>query len=509
VAVAVERLAAVRGASCVQGDGSLRTSTRRARSQRCLVSLSREMATLRTLSLRGNRHVLGRLSTSKPPSFTASRTFASESKVDPRFSKKVDPKFSEYLAQFCPDLNEKAIKAKIAAGNEDENPLFRFLRAFVPFYHDLYNQKKKDLGKLLGDKDIGDIQGFCVGDAHPENFGVLVNRDKKPRFSMNDVDDCGQGYVAADVLRFFTACRIGVSLKDKEFDAVISAYKLGISDGKGNDPPKCPDVEKMLEKKSKAWAGDVPLPKDQFGKKTGGLHIKPDEDMKVELLTGNDADKDIFKRLRKEVARRCYDNTTDDDIEFDAVRVDRDYGGSGGLERFLTVSCAKKDTLKDENILVLEFKQITLPGVFPLGFEHRSHEDRLNQAFDVEVDGKYPKMYQVWESDWDPEWDTSPRKPSPREIFQGYWPQASTFNKTYLLRPRYEALKGIKLKAKDPKKQVDLPSVVVYEAYALGQIHLAADNKDWIKAAKKIDNSDWVKATEAMVTLFDKAVPRE
>lgn len=73
---------------------------------------------------------------------------------------------------------------------------FRFFRSFAHAWH-----------LELSDVPSSRIPGgecFCLGDPHPDNFGV-VTFEQGPRYVFNDLDDAGPGRAALDALRYFTA----------------------------------------------------------------------------------------------------------------------------------------------------------------------------------------------------------------------------------------------------------------------------------------------------------------
>src|SRR5215510_4325387 len=126
------------------------------------------------------------------------------------------PGFSDVHALY-PELSEQAVREKI---NKASNPFFLY-RALVPLYY-----------KMLADGAVqalvpsGAAHGWCAGDAHPENFGALLQKDGSVVFSLNDMDDAGPCPLWADALRFFTA----VKLHDKhiDLDPLLNAYRDGV-----------------------------------------------------------------------------------------------------------------------------------------------------------------------------------------------------------------------------------------------------------------------------------------
>ncbi|MEO5347107.1 MAG: DUF2252 domain-containing protein [Magnetococcus sp. YQC-9] len=81
---------------------------------------------------------------------------------------------------------------------------------------------------------IRQFEGWCVGDAHPGNFGVLplypTSGDKKLVFTANDADDGTHGLPVYDILRLLT----GIHYLDVPYNPndLICAYLSGLSSGK-------------------------------------------------------------------------------------------------------------------------------------------------------------------------------------------------------------------------------------------------------------------------------------
>jgi hypothetical protein len=382
----------------------------------------------------------------------------------------------ELLRELSPDITVPQIRTKLDCTLEVPDSLFRFLRAFVAYYHYQYCNNRTTFASILGEKYHA-IEGYCVGDAHPENFGILVNSTNEIHFSMNDLDDSGRGYIAADALRFFTACMIGVSSVD--LSAVVEAYTAGVL---GGSAPECKAVQKMLKDAAKEFENGAPLPKlkkIELSKKKG--HIKGlVADPNIPALSADE--KTQFEQAF--VAAYCPSRGLDKDDVFDAVAEERLQGGSGGLLRFLTVGRAKGKE-NEEDIMLIEFKQIARPGIFPYHLEDRPANLRLAQTMSYEVAGGYHPWYKV-------------RMPSATDI--GF------LAVPYLMRPRFDALEGIDLTKVEAS---DLASIVMFEAFTLGCIHRNSDMMDapasndaWIDAVSNISTASWIAAATVMTNVF-------
>ncbi len=127
------------------------------------------------------------------------------------------PRFSDVRALY-PELSEPALCEKITSAED----AFHLYRALVPLYY-----------QMLADGAVPELvpseaaRGWCAGDAHPENFGALLQKDGSAVFSINDMDDAGPCPLWADALRFFTA----VTLHDGriDLDPLLNAYRDGVT----------------------------------------------------------------------------------------------------------------------------------------------------------------------------------------------------------------------------------------------------------------------------------------
>src|SRR5262249_53669375 len=126
------------------------------------------------------------------------------------------PGFSDVRTLY-PELSEQALREKITSAQD----AFHLYRALVPLYY-----------KMLADGAVPALvpsdasRGWCAGDAHPENFGVLLQKDGSGVFSSNDMDDAGPCPLWADALRFFTAVHLHNGHID--LDPLLNAYHDGV-----------------------------------------------------------------------------------------------------------------------------------------------------------------------------------------------------------------------------------------------------------------------------------------
>lgn len=132
-----------------------------------------------------------------------------------------------YLEGLYPHLKRRDLALKLSvAGDAGE---FMFFRSYIPYFYDLLRRLQAD-AQFPDLHGLESIDGWCVGDAHPENFGVVYCRagsnEHDLRFAMNDADDGGPGPLYADLLRFLTAVRL--MNQDLSLEPVINAYRQGL-----------------------------------------------------------------------------------------------------------------------------------------------------------------------------------------------------------------------------------------------------------------------------------------
>ncbi len=108
---------------------------------------------------------------------------------------------TERLARLYPQLSPAELREKIRVTRTP----FEFYRSFVALFYD-------ELGAtpLTGTTfaAIANDTGVCIGDAHPENFGVILNDRGESVFTVNDVDDATPGPIFSDFLRLLAGISI-------------------------------------------------------------------------------------------------------------------------------------------------------------------------------------------------------------------------------------------------------------------------------------------------------------
>lgn len=387
----------------------------------------RSVALIMTLFLITSSHVHGASKASIEPLQKA--LCAVVSKVSTR----------KHLQELNPWLTAAEIDAKIEACDSP----FMFMRAFVSSYYDLI--AKGIPGHAERFASLKKHQGWIVGDAHPENFGALLNDKGEAVFTMNDLDDFSRGPLYVDILRHLSAAR----LYDKEIDVkdVLKAYEKGL---KGKDWEYSKAVRKLLKKSEKR-----------------GLTIDPDRpDDAVSL-----------KAAEKEKLQNWVQDKLGSEFEFkSAYKRNRVQGGSGGLQRYELMLKYKAKSHYPEGLVPVELKELTIPSTFPIqNGELPSVESRIQQGLNVTLGEDASRVYRVVEFD----------------------------GKKMLMRPRWRGNIAPKL---DDLKEKRVEDTIEDEAYLLGSLHRksAKDVDAYLEAFKEIPKDVWDEESALIAKAFKK-----
>ncbi|MGE5087038.1 MAG: DUF2252 family protein [Bacillota bacterium] len=214
---------------------------------------------------------------------------------------------------------------------------FHFLRSYVDYF---YLLTQMNLASLPTVQSLENVPGWCVGDAHPENFGMLIQQDGRSIFTMNDMDDSGPCPVGLDLIRLMVSARL--YNPDTKIDKILSAYLQGVQ-GQGRDIPSA--IADMADKSRKK--GITPSPKKVSGNKI----IRNDN------MTEVSADEMAQIKSALQIFRNVLSPSTK---VLDVVATSKIGGGSGGLLRY--------EILLDNGgtQLHLEMKEEVTPSIAPV-----------------------------------------------------------------------------------------------------------------------------------------------
>ena len=342
------------------------------------------------------------------------------------------------LRRLYPDLSPQAFDRKLEAAKTP----FLFFRSFAPLYYRLFSGKLAALPESL--RRVTSQEGWCAGDAHPENFGVLVDDSGAPTFTINDADDSGPCPIAADLLRFLVATRIAApKLADRDS---LAELLDGYFDGTQGRLKFSKPVRRMLDEAE----GDTRF-SDSLEVTEGGKKIS-------RRVSGAELE-DVERALR-----HAYGEVS----VAEAHAYVKSGGGSGGLLRYRV-----RVRQGDENRSI-ELKTIARPSVFFLAPDR----DPVKGAPEENPARRVMRSLRLFQ-------------PSGISRFYAVEEIAGT---PMLLRPRYAAIASVELGdlARDDDPDAFI-KVFKDEAAVLGVLHARSTKNDGraIDALRGIPTRDW------------------
>lgn len=248
-------------------------------------------------------------------------------------------------------LNTEDFNLKLSGSLESS---LLFFRSFVNTYYTEMSQQKKS-----------SLKGTCFGDAHPENFGFILFGDKT-RFVFNDLDDSGQCSLEFDLLRYFVAASL--AFNDQQLSDLLLNHLLEVFENEGKrvaiDPGLIPSLSKKNKKILEKYTTQT-----TFKALPELLSLSPQEKQTL----GREVMKDpLFERV----------------TILDAVKVKRETGGSGGLDRYWLL-------IKDANTAldILELKELVSPGLSYLQPQPVQTPGQRIQMLKQDLWGETPRFY--------------------------------------------------------------------------------------------------------------------
>lgn len=319
---------------------------------------------------------------------------------------------------------------------------FHFVRSFVDYYYLLL---KANQDELYITKNFSTFAGLCVGDAHAENFGFLVQQNGASKFSVNDFDDFGPCPVAYDLYRFMMSSTLYDSTLD--IGRIFDMYMKGLT-GAQVAPPSV--IQNMLA--TSQSRGDGISPKK---------------------ITGSSLVRD---HLSSEVTPREHDAVRVALAAFapssqilDIVRTMKEGGGSAGMVRYEVLANI------GGQVRYLEFKEQAKASVYPVATAPLlDAKTKIFTALRVEQGAQASKLY-------------------------GY---TQVLGADMLIRPIFWGNVGVSLGS----SQEDDSDAIYFEAYTLGQIHRqsVSDLNGYIKALQTHDIGGWKSDVSAMAHFMSK-----
>lgn len=364
--------------------------------------------------------------------------------INPAFTKDKNPKSQTAIFQEK-ELSDTAYKFD-QNKLDDAKDVFQFLRTFVDYFYLVSKNNFKNIDTIQG---LISTEGWCVGDAHPENFGVLIKEKNALTFSHNDMDDSAPAPVIFDLYRLMVSSRLYDSSID--LTKMLLAYIAGL---KHTNYPVPSPIQEMFQKSKKN--GVLPS-KNKVSK---NVFIRTPEMLELPAsdfyLLGS-----IVEILKK--------NLEDGASLIDAVQTKKIGGGSGGLLRYeLLINNGGK-------LLHLELKTQVTPSLYPVASSIPSLAERIEQSLKVGQGIASSQLYKVIN-------------------FKG---------QEMLLRPKFSGNIGVSL---DKNSLPDNQDIIYYESYVLGGIHSRSivNSPNWVNLLQKVNKESLEKDVVAMTIFLNK-----
>jgi hypothetical protein len=327
---------------------------------------------------------------------------------------------------------------KIAASDDS----FHFLRSFVDYYYNLVAANKDKLNITK----VSSFSGWCVGDAHPENFGVLLQNNSSALFTMNDMDDFGPCPVAYDVLRLFVSSRL--YLPSIDLNALYQSYQQGLLSGKVIVPAS---IQAMIQaaQQTGTQVEAKKLNGNMFKRKSSMTEVTANEKKSI-----MDEVESLFKAESLKV--------------LDIVATSKVGGGSGGLSRYEVLCKTGKQFLH------LELKTLVAPGIQVIATGAIPPQaERMKDALIVEQGQNYSHYYDV----------------------------LNITGNTMLLRPKFAGNIGVDLTQASTTENTN---IILFEAYVLGRIHAeSVQAGSYLASLRNFSVAQLESDVNALTTLFN------
>lgn len=339
------------------------------------------------------------------------------------------------------DINYKFDQTKL----DESEDTFQFMRSFAGYYYGII---AKNTNSLNIANIAGKFGGWCVGDAHPENFGILIQKDGPNIFTMNDMDDSGPCPIAYDLLRMLVSSRLYMS--DIDAQEIIKSYTDGLNGKNASIPNTIKSMDKDATK-----AG-----KEISSKKLNGNTFKRKSSME-----------EVGSSIKAEISSVLQAQYKNEKLRvLDIVATSKVGGGSGGLQRYQILI-----TNADKHFIHLELKELVTPSIAPVATASIPDQaTRIKKTIQINLGLSASLYYNV----------------------------LSIQGKSMLLRPKFSGNKGVTLADSSEKENIE---IINFEAFIMGRIHANSINvEDYTKALGNMDSYKWEDDIEAFTILLNK-----
>jgi len=317
------------------------------------------------------------------------------------------------------DPNYQFDQTKLDAAND----AFHFLRTYVDYFYLVIKENSTNLPTV---ESLENVAGWCVGDAHPENFGMLIQQNGRSLFTMNDIDDSGPCPVGLDLVRLMVSSSLAYS--DINIDSILQAYLTGLQRKTYDTPSVVDDMSKKSQKKGT----------DVDSKKIDGKKIVRDENAEEVTPEERDAVKAALIVFQSVLSSKTK--------VLDMISTRKTGGGSGGLLRYEVLLD------NDGTLLHLELKEEVTPSIYPVATS--------------DIPPSANRILTTLKLDQD--------KPSQ------YYAVVKVNDRDMFVRPRFDGNVGVNLTKQSDGDNKDL---IYFEAYTLGLIHSRSvqDIPGWVQ----------------------------
>jgi uncharacterized protein (DUF2252 family) len=341
------------------------------------------------------------------------------------------------------DVSYSFDQSKLAAAKDS----FHFLRSFVDYFYLLVKANASTF-KIYPSTE--NVSGWCVGDAHPENFGVVLLHGSQPLFTMNDMDDSGPCPVVLDILRLMVSSRLYDA--NTTLDKMLDAYTQGLRHKRYDMPSAVQDLIRKAKKQ-----GTVPNPKKVNKNKL----VRDDQAAEVNSSLRAQIERTVMSVVSPYLAK--------DTKIIDMLATSKVGGGSGGLQRYEVL------IQNGGSLLHLELKEQREPAIYPVETNKPGTAQRIATTLRMDQGPTASVFYQV----------------------------VQIGSTSMLLRPRFAGNVGVSL---DKGSASDNKDIIRYEAYTLGMIHSRSlsSPEAWEKMLADISEKAWEHDVELLTDQFQQ-----
>ena len=329
-----------------------------------------------------------------------------------------------------------------------DNP-FSFFRTFVDFYYIILKSNLNQLPTLQSRiKNIG----WCVGDAHPENFGFLIDKKSESIFTMNDIDDSGPCPLILDIYRLF----ISYNLHSNNINIAnaLENYLHGLN----HEITEMPNTLKELKSKSINKGQSV-----------------PSELVENSQLIRNSTTMELTKSELDEITQKLLYLIPILNKPFqilDSISYRKKNGGSAGLLRYHLL------IKNDPEPILIELKEQTIPAVSIFSSDLSPIPETKERIF-LALNYTYPREY------------------------SSIYNVINLSGRQMLVRPRFEGNLAFKLGKTSNEEAL---KIFNYEFYQLGLIHSKSIKNldEWGNSVKNIQQNMLMSEINLLTEFFKK-----